>query len=108
MLKAEEQMELVVLKKHGESIRALSRVRRVGRAIRCGVTCGRVMRRRRRKPAPKRPRSSIPTRPTSSTRMAAAAPDAIPATVLFREIQGRGYDGGYGRVKQFVRGLVPA
>ena len=34
---------------------------------------------------------------------------AIPATVLLsREIQGRGYDGGYSRVKQFVRGLAPA
>ena len=31
----------------------------------------------------------------------------IPATVLLREVQGRGYTGGYSRVKMFVRGLVP-
>ena len=40
--------------------------------------------------------------------MKAAAPDRIPAVVLFREIKARGYDGGETRVKQFVRGLVPA
>ena len=39
MLKAEEQIELVVLKRHGESIRALS-LRRAGRAIRFGAICG--------------------------------------------------------------------
>jgi transposase len=37
----------------------------------------------------------------------AAAPDRIPAVVLYREIKARGYDGGETRVKQFVRGLLP-
>ena len=32
----------------------------------------------------------------------------IPGTVLLREIRGRGYDGGYSRLKLFLRGLVPA
>ena len=32
----------------------------------------------------------------------------MPAVVLFREIKARGYDGGETRLKQFVRGLVPA
>jgi len=41
-------------------------------------------------------------------RVKAAAPDRIPAVVLFREIKARGYDGGETRVKQFVRGLVSA
>jgi transposase len=106
MLKAEEQMELVVLKKHGESIRSLSRstgrsrntVRRYLRGGEAAAT---------RKPAPKRPERLDPYKRYIVERLAAAAPDAIPATVLFREIQGRGYDGGYSRVKQFVRGLVP-
>ena len=40
--------------------------------------------------------------------MKAAAPDRIPAAVLFREIKARGYDGGETRLKQFVRGLMPA
>jgi transposase len=39
--------------------------------------------------------------------MKAALPDRIPATVLFREIKQRGYEGGETRVKLFVRGLTP-
>jgi DNA replication protein DnaC len=41
-------------------------------------------------------------------RLKAALPDRIPATVLFREIKGRGYDVGETRVKCFVRGLAAA
>jgi transposase len=107
MLKAEEQMELVVLKKHGESIRSLSRstgrsrntVRRYLRGGEAATT---------RKPARKRAEKLDPYKKYILDRMAAAAPDVIPAAVLLREIQGRGYDGGYSRVKQFIRGLVPA
>jgi transposase len=61
-----------------------------------------------RKPGPKRPEKLDPYKTYIIDRMAAASPDAIPASVLLREIQERGYDGGYSRVKQFVRGLVPA
>jgi transposase len=43
-----------------------------------------------RKPAPKRPEKLDPYKTYIIDRMAAAAPDAIPATVLMREIQGRG------------------
>ena len=107
MLKAEEQMELTILKKHGESIRAVSRstgrsrntVRRYLRGGEAAAT---------RKPAPKRPEKLDPYKQYIVDRMAAAAPDVIPASVLLREIQERGYEGGYSRVKQFVRGLVPA
>jgi transposase len=41
-------------------------------------------------------------------RIAAAAPDAIPAVVLFRELRPLGYDGCEARVKDFVRGLRTA
>ena len=107
MLRAEERMELVVLKKHGESIRALSRStgrsrNTVRRYLREGEAAA------MRKPGPKRPEKLDPYKHYIVERVAAAAPEVIPATVLLREIQGRGYDGGYGRVKQFVRGLVPA
>lgn len=106
MLKAEEHMELVILKKHGESIRALSRstgrsrntVRRYLRGGEAAAT---------RKLAPKRAEKLDSYKAYIIERMTAASPDVIPATVLLREIQGRGYDGGYSRVKQFVRGLVP-
>ena len=107
MLKVEEQMELVVLKKHGESIRSLTRstgrsrntVRRYLRGGDAATT---------RKAAPKRSEKLDPFKQYVVDRMAAAAPDCIPATVLLREIQSRGYPGGISQLKIFVRGLVPA
>jgi transposase len=107
MLKAEEQMELVVLKKHGQSIRELSRstgrsrntVRRYLRGGDAAAT---------RKPAPKRAGKLDPFKAYIVERMKAAAPDRIPATVLFREVKDHGYDGGYSSLKVFVRGLIPA
>jgi transposase len=107
MLKAEEQMELVVLKKHGDSIRELSRVtgrsrNTVRRYLRGGAAAA------TRKAAPKRPEKLDPFKSYIVERMKAAAPDRIPATVLLREIKERGYGGGYGSLKVFVRGLIPA
>lgn len=106
MLKAEEQMELMVLKKHGESIRGLSRStgrsrNTVRRYLRGGGDAA------RRKPAPKRAGKLDSFKGYIIERMKAAAPDRIPAAVLFREIKERGYQGGETRVKQFVRGLLP-
>ena len=107
MLKAEEQMELVVLKKHGDSIRELSRVtgrsrNTVRRYLRGGDAAT------TRKAAPKRAEKLDPFKAFIVERMQAAAPDRIPATVLLREVQEDGYRGGYGRLKVFVHGLVPA
>ena len=106
MLKAEEQMELMILKKHGESIRGLTRStgrsrNTVRRYLRGGDEAG------KRKPAPKRAEKLDPFKPYIVERMKAAAPDRIPAAVLFREIKERGYPGGGTRVKQFVRSLTP-
>ena len=106
MLKAEEQMELVVLKKHGDSIRGLSRStgrsrNTVRRYLRGGEEVA------KRKPGPKRAEKLDPFKTYIVDRMKAALPDRIPATVLFREIKGRGYEGGETRVKLFVRGLTP-
>ena len=61
-----------------------------------------------RKPAPKRVEKLDPFKAYIVDRVNAAAPDLIPAFILFSEIKARGYDGGETRVKQFVRGLVPA
>ena len=107
MLTAEEQMELTVLKKHGAGIRELARAtgrsrNTVRRYLREGEAAG------ARKPAPKRAEKLDPFKGYVVERLAAAAPDPIPATVLLREIGERGYDGGITRLKQFVRGLVPA
>ena len=106
MLKAEEQMELVVLKKHGAGIRALTRStgrsrNTVRRYLRGGEDAA------TRKPAPKRLEKLDPYKGYIVERLAAAAPDRIPATVLLREIQARGYLGGISRIKVFMSGLVP-
>jgi len=106
MLKAEEQMELVVLRKHGESIRGLSRStgrsrNTVRRYLRGGEEAA------RRKPAPKRAEKLDPFKDYIVERLKAAAPERIPAAVLFREIKERGYLGCETRVKEFVRGLLP-
>lgn len=106
MLTAEERMELDVLKKHGAGIRELARAtgrsrNTVRRYLREGEAAS------VRKPAPKRPEKLDPFKDYIVARMTAAAPDRIPATVLYREIAERGYDGGITRLKQFVRGLVP-
>ena len=76
MLKAEEQMELVILKKHGESIRSLTRstgrsrntVRRYLRGGDAAAT---------RKPAPKRVEKLDPYKKYIVERMAAAAPQRL-------------------------------
>ena len=107
MLKAEERMEVAVLKKHGESIRAIARA--------MGVSRNTVRRHLRggeeaavRKPAAKRVEKLDRFKEYIVDRLKAAAPDMIPATVLFREIKEGGYGGGETRVKQFVRSLRPA
>jgi transposase len=104
MLKAEEQMELAILRKHGTSIRELARV--TGRSRN---TVRRYLRgaAATRKARPKRAEKLDPFKPYIVGRLEAAAPDRIPAAVLFREIKARGYTGGETRLKQFVRGLAP-
>lgn len=107
MLTSEEQMELEILRKHGSSIRGLAkasgRSRNTVRRYLRGGEAATV-----RQPAPKRPEKLDPFKDYIVGRMKAAAPERIPATVLFREVRERGYTGGETRVKQFVRGLVPA
>ena len=106
MLKAEEQMELAILKKHGASIRGLSRsTGRSRNTIRRYLRGGDEV--AKRKPAPKRAEKLDPFKGYIVGRMKAALPDRIPATVLFREIKERGYEGGETRLKLFVRGLTP-
>ncbi|MGA1181743.1 MAG: IS21 family transposase [Pseudomonadales bacterium] len=106
MLTVEEQMEITVLKKHGQSIHGIAKslgVSRntVRRYLREGEAAG------VRKAGPKRPEKLDAYKDYIAGRMKAAAPDVIPAAVLLREIQARGYDGGYTRLKVFVRGLRP-
>jgi transposase len=100
-------MEIAVLKKHGQSIRAIARAMGVSRNtvrrhLRGGEEAG------VRKVPPKRVEKLDPFKGYIVDRLKAAAPDPIPASVLYGEIKGHGYTGGATRVKQFVRGLRPA
>ena len=54
-----------------------------------------------RKPAPKRAEKLDPFKAYIVDRVKAAAPDRIPAIVLFREIKARGHDGGEGDLAQW-------
>ena len=99
-------MELEVLRKHGASIRELARVtghsrNTVRRYLRGGEEA------ERRKLAAKRAEKLDDFKDYIVARVHAASPARIPAAVLFREIKGRGYQGGETRVKQFVRALIP-
>ena len=93
MLRAEDQMELAILKRHGESIRELARVtgwsrNTVRRYLREGeAAC-------LRKSGPARAEKLDPYKEYIIARLQAAAPDRIPAVVIFREIRSRGYCGG--------------
>jgi transposase len=106
MLTAEDRMEISVLSRHGSSIRAIAQ--RTGRSRN---TVRRYLRGgdepARRKPPAKRAEKLDPFKDYLRDRLCAAAPDVIPAVVLYREIRQRGYAGGETRLKQFVRGLRP-
>src|SRR5687768_14192456 len=102
MLKAEERMEVDVLRRHGASIRELAKAtgrsrNTVRRYLRGGEAAA------TRKPAPRRPEKLDPFKDYIIERLKAAAPDRIPASVLFREVRDRGYDGGETRVHRDAR-----
>ncbi|RPG46510.1 MAG: IS21 family transposase [Hyphomicrobiaceae bacterium TMED74] len=100
-------MEITVLSKHGESIHGIARATGLSRnTVRRYLREGEAAATRKR--GLKRPEKLDPFKGYIAERMQAAAPDLILAAVLLREIQARGYDGGYTRLKVFVRGLRPA
>jgi transposase len=103
MIGGEMSMEIRVLAKHGKSIREIAREMGVARN---------TVRRYLREPEATRyrPRSSRPTkldphRAFVAERLAAAAPDTIPASVLLAECRERGYAGGYTMLKVLVASL---
>lgn len=107
MLTVEERMELELLKRHGTSIRALAKLTgRSRNTVRRYLRNGELPPMRKR--PERRPEKLDPFKDYIVDRLKAALPDRIPATVLFREVQARGYLGGQTRVRIFVSGLVPA
>lgn len=105
MIGMELSMEIRVLAKHGKGVREIAREVGVSRN-----TVRRYLRdteASRYKKRPARPAKIDPFKGYIRERLAAAAPDLIPAKVLFDEIRERGYGGGYTMVQMFVAGFKP-
>lgn len=107
MITQEILVEIHVLHRQGHSIRAIARSLGISRN---------TVRHYLRQPAKiptyteRQPRSSIldPFKTFLLGRIEAAKPHWIPATVLFRELQGLGYQGGLSTIKVFIREFKPA
>ena len=101
MLTQEQAVEIRVLKRQGWSIRAIARETGLSR-----VTVRRYLEdpeaAARYGPREPRPTKLGPHREYLLGRVAAARPAWIPATVLFREIRERGYEGGLSQLKAYL------
>jgi transposase len=99
-------MEIRVLAKHGKGVREIARNLGLSRN-----TVRRYLREpeaARYRPRPPRPTKLDPNKPYIQQRLAAAALDLIPATVLLSECRERGYVGSYTMIKAFTASLKPA
>ena len=102
----EVYVEIQLLKKHGLSLRQI--------AAEVGCAVNTVRRHLALETVPKyerkqkRPTKLAPFEQYLRGRQQAAYPDVIPATVLHREIVGRGYKGGMSQLRAFMRTLRPA
>lgn len=106
MIPQEFFVEIHVLHRQGLSIRAIARKLNISRN-----TVKRYLRDPKQTPEysqrAKRPSVLDPFKPYLLERIRAASPDWIPATVLFREIKARGYEGGKTTVRSFVSAQRP-
>jgi transposase len=105
MLVMEEAVEIRVLSRQGKSIRAIARTLRVSRNT--------VRRYLRGDEVPRYRREARATKLDSykqyvGERVKAAAPEWIPAAVLFRELRALGYSGGLTTLKMYLATLKPA
>jgi len=106
MLGREIFVEVHVLHRQGKSIRQISRE--------LGISRNTVRRRLRAEQVPvaeiraRKPTKLDNYRGYLQTRIAAAKPDWIPASVLFDEIRAQGYDGCVTTVRNYVRTMKPA
>ncbi len=98
-------MEIRVLAKHGKGVREIARELGLSRnTVRRYLREPEAARYRSR---PSRPAKLDPYKLYIQQRLAAAAPDPIPATVLLAECRERGYAGSYTMLKAFVASLRP-
>jgi len=106
MLRKDIQVEVQVLHRQGSNIRAIARAtslsRNTVRAVLRGEHDGRYG------PREPRPAKLDPYKAQLEARVDAAGKVRLPATVLLREIQAQGYDGGISQLKEFLRSIRPA
>ena len=106
MLTQELLVEIHVLHRQGQSIRAIAKTLHVSRN-----TVRKYLRDIAKTPAyserPDRASKLDPFKTYLMERIAAAKPDWIPATVLFREIQAKGFTGKEGILKNYIRPFKP-
>ena len=106
MLTQESLVEIHVLHRQGHSIRAIARALHVSRN-----TVRKYLRDIARTPAyserAERGSKLDPFKTYLMERIAAAKPDWIPATVLFRELHALGYTGKEGILKNYIRPFKP-
>jgi transposase len=105
MVGVEAALEIPVLHRHGKSVREIAQETGVARN-----TMRRYLRDEeaaRYKPRPPRSTKLDPFRAYITERLASAAPERIPASVLLMELRERGYSGGYTMLKLFVASLRP-
>jgi transposase len=103
MLTQEQAVEIRVMARRGEAVRAIARQLGCSRN-----TVRRYLREadaRRYKPQAARPCKLDPYKEYLSQRIAQALPRWIPTTVLLREICERGYDGGISQLKAWLAPL---
>lgn len=102
MLTQEILVEIHVLHRQGKSIRSIARALNVSRN-----TVRKYLRDIGRTPTysrrDDRPSKLEPFKTYLLERIEAARPEWIPATVLFRELQAKGYDGKEGIVRNYIR-----
>lgn len=106
MITNEVYVEIEILRKHGFSLRRIAA--EVGCAVntvRSHLATGVSPSYERQK---KRPSKIAAYADYLRERQAAAHPNWIPATVLYREIVERGYEGGMSQLRAFLRGIRPA
>lgn len=98
-------MQIKILHKQGKSLRAI--------ACELGCSVNTVRKYLQAEPVPgyrarpARPSKLAPFESYLRERIAAAAPDWIPATVLWRELRDQGFDGAERTVRQFVAHFKP-
>lgn len=102
MLTQEILVEIHVLHRQGKSIRSIAKALNVSRN-----TVRKYLRDIARTPTysrrDDRPSKLEPFKTYLLERIEAARPEWIPATVLFRELQAKGYDGKEGIVRNYIR-----